>query len=378
MPDTSACQLPGERRLRRPHLQLVRGRPARAPGRGRRGHAAAQPRPDRRGPQARPGRPGAPRSALRARPAARPGPGRRPGGPGPVPRGPPGPPPWPGTRPPPPVPRRSAGPGQSVPARPRPPARPAALAATASASCAPACSTAARASPASASARARRPQSEDPGRPGSCGPAAPRPCRAASWRCRNAVRAVCGSPDTGSGSPQYPSSVPASPGRGSLSQPGYAHLGRPRSGLDHRQAPFSADQHSLTGQPPGRRNQRIQATGHHPAGANPGCQTAWHGPLQGEPGLPVAAVACHGQDAAAITPHPAGRVTTTPRSSQPTTGQHGIVAAAYRQSSASSWPTGRGGCDGRADTDGAALLRRSARLGPAAAGTDSFTPVPAA
>ena len=116
----------------------------------------------------------------------------------------------------------------------------AALAATAPASSASACSAAARASPASASARARRRQNANHGRPGSSGPAAPPPCRASSCRCRNAVSAVCGSPVTGSGSPQYPGSAPASPGRGSFSQPGYAHLrtpclvltiGRPRSPL---------------------------------------------------------------------------------------------------------------------------------------------------
>ncbi len=95
------------------------------------------------------------------------------------------------------------------------------------ASRASACSTAARASTASASARARRRQNADPGRAGSGGPAAPRSCRASSCRRRNAVSAVCGCPVTGSGSPQYPGSAPASPGRGSFSQPGYAHLRKP-------------------------------------------------------------------------------------------------------------------------------------------------------
>ena len=57
------------------------------------------------------------------------------------------------------------------------------------------------------------PPEPDPGRPGSCGPATPPPCRASIWRRRNAVSAVCGSPVTGSGSPQYPGSAtaPASP-----------------------------------------------------------------------------------------------------------------------------------------------------------------------
>ena len=48
------------------------------------------------------------------------------------------------------------------------------------------------------------------------------------------------------------------------------------SGLDHRQAPFSADQHSVTG--PGR--PEPVHPGHHPGGSH-GCWPAWHGLLQG-------------------------------------------------------------------------------------------------
>ena len=84
----------------------------------------------------------------------------------------------------------------------------AALAVSAPASRASAYCAAARASPASASARARRRQNADPGRARSGGPDAPRSCRASTWRRRNAVSAVCGSPVTGSGSPQYPGSAP--------------------------------------------------------------------------------------------------------------------------------------------------------------------------
>jgi hypothetical protein len=51
-------------------------------------------------------------------------------------------------------------------------------------------------------------------------------------RLRNAVSAVCGSPVTWSGRPQYPgSAAPASPGTGSFSQPGYAHLRTSRPAL---------------------------------------------------------------------------------------------------------------------------------------------------
>ena len=42
--------------------------------------------------------------------------------------------------------------------------------------------------------------------------------------------------------------LPCLPGRGSFSQPGYASE-EILSGLDHRQAPFSAEQHSVTGRP---------------------------------------------------------------------------------------------------------------------------------
>ena len=52
-------------------------------------------------------------------------------------------------------------------------------------------------------------------RPGSIRPATPRPCRASGWRCRNAVRAVCGSPRSPVRQPAVLRLCPASPGRGS-------------------------------------------------------------------------------------------------------------------------------------------------------------------
>ena len=57
----------------------------------------------------------------------------------------------------------------------------------------------------------RGPHNAIPGRRSSSGSATPPPCRASSWRRRNAASAVCGFPLTGSGKPQYCGSAPDRP-----------------------------------------------------------------------------------------------------------------------------------------------------------------------
>ena len=146
------------------------------------------------------------------------------------------------------------------------------------ASRASACCGAARASPASASARARRRQNADPGRPGS----AARPHRDRAGPAPGAA-----------GTPSAPYAAPRSPGPAARSTPA-PPLRCPRlrliltariraseealSGPDHRQAPFSADQHSVTG--PGRPEPVHPGTS--PRRAEPtAAAPAWHGLWQG-------------------------------------------------------------------------------------------------
>ena len=87
------------------------------------------------------------------------------------------------------------------------------------------------------------------------------------------------------------------------------------SGLDHRQAPFSADQHSVTGRPP-------RAAGTSASRHGTDCCRA-------KPSLPVPALACHGQDAGQ-SPHiqRAGSPRRRDRHSAPP-GQPGIVPVAF-------------------------------------------------
>ena len=148
----------------------------------------------------------------------------------------------------------------------------AALAVSAPASRASACSATARASPASASARARRRrQNADPGRARSGGPAAPRSCRASSWRRRNAVSAVCSSPGHRVRQPAVPRLRPLSCPRLRLILTARIRASEETlSGLDHRQAPFSADQHSVTGRARAAGTGAFGQPGH-PRGGSHGC-----------------------------------------------------------------------------------------------------------
>jgi hypothetical protein len=103
------------------------------------------------------------------------------------------------------------------------------------------------------------------------------------------------SPGAGSGSPQYSGSCPASPGRGSFSQPGYASDGN-LSGLDHRQAPFSAEQRSVTGRP---RAAGTSASGQPDITQSPARGAGRHGAgsCRVKPGVPVPVLSYDGQAA---------------------------------------------------------------------------------
>ena len=333
-----------------------------------------------------------PRSALRARPAARPGPARRPGGPGsPAGRRPGGPSSssaraaWAASRawaascpaflarvrPPPPAPRRPARPGRSVPARPRPPAR----------------RQPSPSAPRPAAHQLAAPQ-HAPLRP------QPRPARGAAARTRTPGgpdpaarphRDRAGPAAGAAGTPSAPYAAPGSPGPAARSTPApppacprlrLILTARIRaseetlSGLDHRQAPFSADQHSVTGRARAAGTGAFGQPGH-PRGGSHGCWAGWMDSCSG-PGLrrPI----LHGQDAAAITPHPTGRVTTTPRSSQRTTGETWHRAGSLRPGAGQQLAAGWRRVRWRADTCGGPALPGARRGSGRVAASDSFTP----